>query len=164
MFGERVREVNTVGHYTSRPIRIADLPKLDAKTMVDYYTARFANAADFTFFFVGSFKVDDVAPLIATYLGPLPSKGAADSQHRDLRLQFPTSVVREVVRKGQEPRASTVITFFSDTGLDESESDRPNPRPKCFRRVCATFSARSSAAPTRWASTIRTRRRSPATA
>ena len=32
---------------------------------------------NFTFFFVGSFKVDDVAPLIATYLGSLPSKGAA---------------------------------------------------------------------------------------
>jgi zinc protease len=124
VFGERVRDVNTAGHYTSRPIRLSDVPKLDAKAMLDYYTARFANAANFTFFFVGSFKVDDVAPLIATYLGSLPSKGAADSQHRDLRIQFPTSVVREVVRKGQEPRASTVITFFSDTGLDEAESDR----------------------------------------
>ena len=124
VFGERVRDVNTAGHYTSRPIRLADLPKLDAKTMFDYYTARFANAANFTFFFVGSFKVDDVAPLIATYLGSLPSKGAPDSQHRDMHLQFPTSVVREVVRKGQEPRANTVITFFSDTGLDEAESDR----------------------------------------
>jgi zinc protease len=124
VFGERLREVNTVGHYTARQIKLADLPKLDAKAMLDYYTARFANAADFTFFFVGSFKVDDVAPLIATYLGALPSKGKAESQPRDLGLRFPTSVVREVVRKGQEPRANTVITFFSDTKLDEAESHR----------------------------------------
>jgi zinc protease len=124
VFGERLRSVNTVGHYTSRPIRLDDLPKLDAKKMLDFYTARFANAANFTFFFVGSFKVDDVAPLIATYLGALPSTGKPDSLHRDLGLGFPTSVVREVVRKGQEPRANTVITFFSDTGLDEAESHR----------------------------------------
>jgi zinc protease len=124
VFGERLRSVNTVGHYTSRPIRLDDLPKLDAKKMLDFYTARFANAANFTFFFVGSFKVDDVAPLIAAYLGALPSTGKPDSLHRDLGLGFPASVVREVVRKGQEPRANTVITFFSDTGLDEAESHR----------------------------------------
>jgi zinc protease len=124
VFGERLRSVNTVGHYTSRPIRLDDLPKLDAKKMLDFYTARFANAANFTFFFVGSFKVDDVAPLIAAYLGALPSTGKPDSLHRDLGLGFPASVVREVVRKGQEPRANTVITFFSDPGLDEAESHR----------------------------------------
>jgi zinc protease len=33
-------------------------------------------------------------------------------------------VVKETVRKGQEPRAQTVMTFFSDTGLDELESHR----------------------------------------
>ena len=124
VFGERLRSVNTVGHYTARPIRLEDLPKLDAKKMLDFYAARFANAANFTFFFVGSFKVDEVAPLIATYIGALPSTGKPDSRHRDLGLRFPASVVREVVRKGQEPRANTVITFFSDTGLDEAESHR----------------------------------------
>jgi zinc protease len=123
-FGERLRQVNTDGHYTARPLRIEDLPKLDAGPMYDFYADRFRNAADFTFFFVGSFKVDDVAPLIATYVGALPSKGTAESQHRDLQVRFPMSVVRETVRKGQEPRAQTVMTFFSDTGLDEPESHR----------------------------------------
>jgi zinc protease len=122
LFGERLRSINVSGHYTSRPVRVEDLPRLDATRMFDYYASRFANAADFTFFFVGSFKVDEVGPLLATYLGGLPSKGAPDSQYRDLRLQFPPSVTKEVVRKGQEPRAQTVITFFSDTGLDELES------------------------------------------
>ena len=64
------------------------------------------NAADFTFFFVGAFKVDDVTPLLATYLGSLPSKGTRRRRSvGDVRLQFPASVVRETVRKGQEPRA-----------------------------------------------------------
>jgi zinc protease len=41
-----------------------------------------------------------------------------------MRLQFPKSVVREVVTKGQEPRSQTVITFFADTGLEEMETHR----------------------------------------
>ena len=41
-----------------------------------------------------------------------------------MRLEFPTSVVRETVAKGQEPRSQTVITFFADTGLEELETHR----------------------------------------
>ncbi len=41
-----------------------------------------------------------------------------------MRLQFPATVQRETVTKGREPRAQTVITFFSDTGLDETQTAR----------------------------------------
>ena len=41
-----------------------------------------------------------------------------------MRLQFPATVQRETVTKGREPRAQTVITFFSDTGLDEAQTAR----------------------------------------
>ena len=41
-----------------------------------------------------------------------------------MHLQFPATVQRETVTKGQEPRAQTVITFFSDTGLDEAQTAR----------------------------------------
>ncbi len=124
VFGERVRRVNTMDHYTARPIRVEDLPKLDADRMLSFYRARFANAADFSFFFVGSFTVDGIAPLLATYLGSLPSAGAPSSQWRDLRLQFPASVQRETVTMGREPRSQTVITFFSETGLEELATHR----------------------------------------
>jgi zinc protease len=41
-----------------------------------------------------------------------------------MRLQFPTTIVREKVTKGQEPRSQTVMSFFADTGLDELETHR----------------------------------------
>jgi zinc protease len=124
VFGERLRAINTVNHYTSKPVRIEDVAKLDSQAMWTFYTDRFSNAANFTFFFVGNFTVDDITPLLATYLGSLPSKGAPDSGAADVHLQFPASVQRETVTKGQEPRAQTVITFFSDTGLDEAQTAR----------------------------------------
>ena len=124
VFGERVRRLNTVDHYTARPFKMDDVGKLDAQAMWSFYNERFSNAANFTFFFVGNFTVDDITPLLATYIGSLPSKGAPDSKAADVHLQFPASVQRETVTKGQEPRAQTVITFFSDTGLDEAQTAR----------------------------------------
>jgi zinc protease len=124
VFAERVRRVNTMDHYTSHPLKVEDLATLDADRMMAFYKDRFSNAADFTFFFVGAFKVDEITPLLATYLGSLPSRGVRDAKVGDLTLQFPTSVVQEKVTKGQEPRSQTVMTFFADTGLDEIETHR----------------------------------------
>jgi zinc protease len=124
VFGERVRAVNTSEHYAARSIKLEDLPRLDPQRMQAYYDARFANAADFTFFFVGAFKVDEIAPLIATYIGSLRSTGTSSARFADDRMTFPESIVRETVHKGQEPRSQTVISFFADTGLDEIETHR----------------------------------------
>jgi zinc protease len=92
--------------------------------MLSFYEQQFANAADFTFFFVGAFKVDEITTLVSTYLGSLPTRGVRESRVEDISLQFPPSVVREVVTKGREPRSQTVMTFFADTGLDELETHR----------------------------------------
>jgi zinc protease len=124
VYGERVRRVNTSDHYSARALRLEDLPRLDPARMLSFYREMFANAANFTFFFVGTFTVDGVTPLIEQYLGSLPSRGSPDSRKGDMRLEFPRTVVRETVTKGQEPRSQTVITFFADTGLEELETHR----------------------------------------
>ncbi len=124
VFGERVRRVNTMNHCTSQSTTPEDLKTLSLDRMASFYDARFKNAADFTFFFVGAFTVDQVTPLLATYLGSLPSTGSATSTAGDLRLQFPATIQRETVNKGQEPRSQTAITFFADTRLDEFETHR----------------------------------------
>ena len=124
VFGERLRCLNTVDHYTCRSLKLEDIPKLDPERMYAFHRQLYANAADFTFFFVGSFTVDGMVPLLEKYVASLPSTGTASSKYADLRLQFPASVVREPVYKGQEPRSQTVISFFADTGLEEMETHR----------------------------------------
>jgi zinc protease len=126
VFGERVRRVNTMDHYTARPLRLEDVPGLSAERMLAFYKDRFSNAADFTYFFVGAFAVDEVIPLLERYVASLPSRGTPTSTIGEMRLQFPSTVLREAVYKGQEPRSQTVISFFADTGLDELEVHRLN--------------------------------------
>ena len=124
VFGERLRSVATMDHYSVRPMHTEDVDRLNQEGMQAFYAERFRNAADFTFFFVGAFKVDEVVPLLDTYLATLPSTGKPVSKGRDMELKFPGMVLRETVRKGQEPRSQTAIMFFSDTGLDELDTHR----------------------------------------
>ena len=57
--------------------------------MIAFYRERFANAADFTFFMVGAFKVDEAVPLLAQYVGSLPSTGQQTSRVQGRRHPFP---------------------------------------------------------------------------
>lgn len=124
VFGERVAEINTSGHYTSTPLTAEHVAALDRNAMLRFYRERFANAADFTFFMVGTFDPAAVTPLLARYIGSLPSTGAASSTFRDLERRFPAGITRETVVKGREPRANTIVSFFADPGPDAVEQER----------------------------------------
>ena len=57
-------------------------PLLCKKTLQE----RFQNAGDFTFQFVGNFKMHDILPLIEKHLAGLP-RGAGTEQAKDLKLK-----------------------------------------------------------------------------
>ena len=93
--------------------------------MIAFYKARFANAADFSFFMVGAFKVDEALPLLAQYVGALPSTGKQTSQFKDVGIQFPDRRrSRRQVEAGREPRGQTVISFFADPSIDPVEQEK----------------------------------------
>ena len=123
IFSEKLAQVNTSDHYTARPLTPERLATLDRGKMADFYRHSFANAGDFTFYMVGAFKVDDVVPLLARYVGSLPSTGTSSSRFRDVAIHFPDSPQRVKVEAGREPRAQTVISFFADPPPDPMEQE-----------------------------------------
>jgi zinc protease len=76
----------------------------------EFYRDRFADAGDFSFVFVGSFDIEELRPLIQTYLGGLPFGGREESW-RDVGLYPPTGVIDKTVYKGIEPKSQTRIIF-----------------------------------------------------
>ncbi|MGE3704376.1 MAG: M16 family metallopeptidase [Vicinamibacterales bacterium] len=124
VFGERLEAINSSNHFTARPLTPELVGTIDRARMLAFYKARFANAADFTLFLVGAFKVDEAVPLLAQYVGSLPSNGVRSSRFRDLGIRFPAAVEKAVVEKGQEPRSQTVISFAADPSPDPSEQER----------------------------------------
>ncbi|MGQ0732497.1 MAG: M16 family metallopeptidase [Acidobacteriota bacterium] len=124
VFGEKVEQVNTSNHYSARSLQAADLGQLDLEAMQRFYRARFSNAADFTYFIVGAFSVDQITPLVEQWLASLPSTGKKTAAFRDTGVRFPSAMVTDGVRKGREPRGQTVISYFADARLDELEMHR----------------------------------------
>ena len=53
----------------------ADLDRINYDRLLEIYRERYANAKDFEFYMVGDVNADSVAPLLAKYLGALPTKG-----------------------------------------------------------------------------------------
>jgi zinc protease len=118
VFGEKLAQVNSSNHYTAQPMTPERVATLSRDKMTAFYRERFRNAADFAFFMVGAFKVDDAVPLLARYVGTLPSSGQRTSQFRDVALHFPETSQRATVEQGREPRGQTVISFFADPSAD----------------------------------------------
>jgi zinc protease len=124
VFSDKLSAVNTMGHYTATPLTVDRIKALDRSAMTSFYRERFSNAADFTFFMVGAFKVDEALPLIGRYVGSLPSKGTPTSKFKDVGIKFPSSVERARVDKGKEPKSQTVISFAADPPIEEHEQTR----------------------------------------
>lgn len=123
-FNEKVSQVTTSNHYTTQPLTAERVAALDRGKMLAFYRANFKNAADFTIFVVGAFKVETVVPLLAQYVGSLPSTGTKSSAFKDAGVHFPESTQRFRVEKGREPRSQTMIGFFADPSFDPMEQER----------------------------------------
>lgn len=86
-----------------------------------FYKARFADASNFTFVFVGSFTPEAIKPLVETYLASLPATHAAETW-RDVGAPPPTGIIRKTVEKGIAPKAQVAIVFSG--AFDYSETNR----------------------------------------
>jgi len=62
------------------------------------------------FTFVGSFEIDSIMPLIEKYISSLPSSGQKN-YFKDNGIGLPKTAVREIIKKGREPRAKVELIF-----------------------------------------------------
>lgn len=110
IYGDTVRYIMSGYNYRSRPQTVDKLKEINFSRAYNIYKDRFSDASDFTFTFVGSFKVDELKPLIEKYLGGLPSTGRKES-YRDLGVSAPKGTINKTVKKGVEPKSSVALKF-----------------------------------------------------
>ncbi|MDR6564134.1 MULTISPECIES: insulinase family protein [unclassified Arcicella] len=104
------------------PMTVERLEKIDATRAFQIYKERFADASDFTFFFVGNFKNEEVKPLLEKYLGGLPSTKRKET-YKDLGIRPPKGKVEKTLYKGTEPKARVTLVWSGDfDGTAESET------------------------------------------
>jgi zinc protease len=100
---------------------LAGMREADLDVAFDFYKDRFADASDFTFYFVGTFDLEGIRPLVETYLGALPNLGRTENWV-DHGVDPPPGVIEKVVRKGLEPQSRTMIFFTGEGEYSPEES------------------------------------------
>ena len=93
----------------------------DYQLAYNKYKERFANAADFEFFFVGN--VDDAAmeDFAKKYIASLPSNGTKETA-KDLGYRLLKGDVKKVVNKGKDPKSNVTIMFYGDATYTPKEA------------------------------------------
>ncbi len=98
-----------------------DLEKVNLDKSFQIYKERFANAGDFTFFFVGSFNEDAVKPLLEKYIGSLPSLPRKET-FKDLGIRPPTGMVKKEINKGSDPKSLVAMVFNTPAAYSAKEA------------------------------------------
>jgi len=124
VFADTVTRVNNGGFYMSLVPTADQVKAVRLSDALDFHRRRFGNAADFTFFFTGNFQPDSLVPLLARYLGSLPSTGKRTGSWVAKGPRFPPGITRVEVRKGVEPKGSVRITWFTNTPIEELDQHR----------------------------------------
>lgn len=123
-YADRLTAINTGDNPRTRPLTVERLGEIDLDHALAFHKRCFANPKDFTFFFVGNIDVDAVIPELERTLGSIPSAKTKPTKWVDRKVLFPAKSVRETVRAGREPRATTTLTCRSYDGSDPAEWHR----------------------------------------
>ncbi len=103
-----------MGHPRTLPIKAKHIAEMDYDRILEMYDDRFKDASDFTFFFVGNVHSDSIKPLIAQYLGALPSidrvETFKDNQEKVRQGLYKNSFIKE-----QEIPKATVFIYYNGT-------------------------------------------------
>jgi zinc protease len=110
VFFDRLRSVLASGHERRQPLTVDKLEEISLEAAYEFYTERFGDASDFTFFIVGSAEPSLVRPFVERYLASLPSEGRKESW-KDVGIERPDGVVSETVEKGIEERSRVSLVF-----------------------------------------------------
>lgn len=98
-----------------------DFEKINLSKSIQLYKERFANAADFTFFFVGAIDEETLKPLLEKYIGSL-SGNPLREKSKDIGIRPPKGKVDKTIIKGSEPQSIVNIVFTTPAKYSEENA------------------------------------------
>jgi len=113
VFADTVRYILGGRNYRAKMPDEARLQKVTLDRTLEIYRKSLADAANFTFVFVGSFNVDAIIPLLERYLGSLPATHQ-QQQPRVLGLHPPSGYLEKKVTGGTENKAVVSVVYTGD--------------------------------------------------
>jgi zinc protease len=121
VFGQTINAAFSRNNARRQPETPATVDQWNLASSLAFYKARFADASNFTFVFVGSFTPDAIKPFVETYIASLPSTHARETW-RDLGIVPPAGVVDKTVQKGIAPKSEVAILFSGPFDYDDAHN------------------------------------------
>jgi zinc protease len=112
-FSDTVSVILDDYHKRSLPWSTDMVEKINYDKILETYKSKFSNAADFTFFFVGSFDIDKLKELTSIYLGNLPTTNSKETP-KDIGQYFSRKNLKKIVKKGIEDKSTVSISYSGD--------------------------------------------------
>ena len=103
------------GNYSWRdkPFTVDDMKNLDYDRILEIAKERTANAANYTFMFVGSFDEATIRPLIEQYIASLPAKKGVKSNWANVTEHPMGQTIKHFAQKMETPKTNVNINWFS---------------------------------------------------
>ena len=118
VFNQAIVAALTQNHLRGQPETPATVDKWNLDKSLAFYKARFADASNFTFVFVGSFTPEMIKPFVETYIASLPATHANETW-RDLGITPPAGIVDKTIEKGIAPKSEVAIVFSGGFVADD---------------------------------------------
>ena len=100
--------------WRNRPFNVEALSEVDYDRVLQIAKERTANAADFTFYFVGNFDEAIIRPLIEQYIASLPAKKGEKENYVNVMERPHGVVMNHFTRAMETPKANSYIFWFDD--------------------------------------------------
>ena len=113
-FSDSVNVAIYQNHPRTKRLHADDLDNLDYDRILEMYQDRFKDASDFTFILVGNIDVETAKPLIAKYLGGLPTIDRKENYIDRKIVERKGQYKNEFIRKQDQPKASIFVYYNND--------------------------------------------------
>lgn len=121
VFGDTINAVLYNNNIRRNSLTVEQVDRIDPARAFEIYRERFADASDFTVTIVGSFKEEEIMPLVLQYIGSLPIVERVD-EPVDLGIYPPEKGLRRTVYRGKEQKATVQLYYFGAYNYSEEEN------------------------------------------
>ncbi len=117
-------QTTTYNHdWREKPFNLEDIKNVNYDRVIEIAKERTANAADFTFYFVGSFDEDAIKPLIEQYIASLPAQPGVKENFKEGAKVAAGNVKNVFSRAMETPQTTSLVMWHSYDAPYTMEND-----------------------------------------
>ena len=111
VFSDSLSYITDNYNWRSKPYKVEDMQQLNYDRILEIGKERTANAANYTFTFVGSFDEAVIRPLIEQYIATLPSKKGVKSNWVNVATHPTGETIKHFAHKMETPKTTVYIDW-----------------------------------------------------